>query len=42
MHLKGGEGAPQFDMEVNAFADMTDEEFLESRTGLKIPEKRSK
>jgi len=29
-------------MAVNAFTDMTDEEFLQSRTGLKIPEKRSK
>lgn len=29
-------------MAVNAFTDMTDEEFLASRTGLAIPEKRSK
>ena len=29
-------------MAVNAFTDMTDEEFLKSRTGLAIPEKRSK
>jgi hypothetical protein len=29
-------------MAVNAFTDMTDEEFIASRTGIKIPEKRSK
>jgi C1A family cysteine protease len=37
----GGEGAPEFNMAVNKFTDMTEEEFLSKYTGAIVPPERS-
>lgn len=33
-------GEAQFDMEINKFADLTDEEFISKYTGIKISKER--
>lgn len=41
LYEAGGPGAPEFDMIVNRFADLTEEEFLEQNTGLKVPKHKT-
>lgn len=41
LYEQGGEGAPEFDMTVNKFTDLTEEEFLSKYTGAIVPPERS-
>ena len=41
LYDEGGPGAPEFNMAVNQFADMTEEEFLAKYTGLNVPKHKT-